>query len=401
MADATIAARFGTNPLATWTGAEKIPADNGAGVGVVGLASTLKAYMSLPPLVLASGSIVADNPALSITQTWNNVAITFSAFKVNVTDTNSAGFSLLANFQVAGVSKVTISKEGVVAGASLAINTMSAPGVWNKIFGAGAEWMGFQTYNALVFGVNGQLTTFLLSGDMRFSWNDSSGGGAFPSNIDLTLVRDAAGILAQRNGVNAQTLRVYNTYTDASNYERGVFDWQTSANVLTIGAQALGTGTLRTVNIVGSQLLTNTGLYSFIGSPTYGWGFDGATALFAKASGNRMMVVYGGGVQTAANTSFSWSATANDANATAADTALNRNAAGVVEVNNGTAAAYRDIKARNFISNDTVFLIRTSAALATGGAAATATMTNAPVAGNPTKWISIDDNGTTRKIPAW
>jgi hypothetical protein len=26
---------------------------------------------------------------------------------------------------------------------------------------------------------------------------------------------------------------------------------------------------------------------------------------------------------------------------------------------------------------------------------------NAPAAGNPTKWIPIDDNGTTRYIPAW
>ena len=34
-------------------------------------------------------------------------------------------------------------------------------------------------------------------------------------------------------------------------------------------------------------------------------------------------------------------------------------------------------------------------------AAATGTLTNAPAAGNPTKWIAIDDNGTTRYIPAW
>lgn len=29
------------------------------------------------------------------------------------------------------------------------------------------------------------------------------------------------------------------------------------------------------------------------------------------------------------------------------------------------------------------------------------TITNAPAAGNPTKWIPINDNGTTRYIPAW
>jgi hypothetical protein len=34
-----------------------------------------------------------------------------------------------------------------------------------------------------------------------------------------------------------------------------------------------------------------------------------------------------------------------------------------------------------------------------GGSAGT--LTNAPAVGNPTKWIPIDDNGTTRNIPAW
>ena len=48
-----------------------------------------------------------------------------------------------------------------------------------------------------------------------------------------------------RNGTSAQTARVFNTYTDASNYERGVFDWSTTANTLTIGTQQLGTGVSR------------------------------------------------------------------------------------------------------------------------------------------------------------
>lgn len=46
-------------------------------------------------------------------------------------------------------------------------------------------------------------------------------------------------------------------------------------------------------------------------------------------------------------------------------------------------------------------LMKTSAALTNGAGAAAGTLTNAPAAGNPTKWISIDDNGTIRKIPAW
>lgn len=46
-------------------------------------------------------------------------------------------------------------------------------------------------------------------------------------------------------------------------------------------------------------------------------------------------------------------------------------------------------------------LIQTTSALTNGAAGATGTLTNAPAAGNPTKWIPINDNGTTRYIPSW
>jgi hypothetical protein len=46
-------------------------------------------------------------------------------------------------------------------------------------------------------------------------------------------------------------------------------------------------------------------------------------------------------------------------------------------------------------------LLTTSVALTNNAAAATATLTNAPTSGNPTKWIPINDNGVTRNIPAW
>jgi len=47
------------------------------------------------------------------------------------------------------------------------------------------------------------------------------------------------------------------------------------------------------------------------------------------------------------------------------------------------------------------YLRRTETAFTNGAAAQVATMTNGPAAGNPTKWIPIDDNGVTRYIPAW
>lgn len=66
-------------------------------------------------------------------------------------------------------------------------------------------------------------------------------------STDLFLARDAANTLALRNGTNAQAFNVYNTYTDASNYERGYFRYV--ANVLEIGSAAAGTGTERPLAI--------------------------------------------------------------------------------------------------------------------------------------------------------
>lgn len=52
-------------------------------------------------------------------------------------------------------------------------------------------------------------------------------------------------------------------------------------------------------------------------------------------------------------------------------------------------------------TNSASFMIRTKTSYTNGAAANTGTLTNAPAVGNPTKWIAIDDNGTTRQIPAW
>ena len=54
------------------------------------------------------------------------------------------------------------------------------------------------------------------------------------------------------------------------------------------------------------------------------------------------------------------------------------------------------------VTNGNVAALASSSVILNNGAAAGAgTITNAPAAGNPTKWIPIRDNGVTRYIPAW
>lgn len=73
----------------------------------------------------------------------------------------------------------------------------------------------------------------------------------------------------------------------------------------------------------------------------------------------------------------------------------------IIDDNSGGSKSLR-VEAVNGIkiTGDTV-LIHTGTNYGNGAAAQVGTLTNAPAPGNPTKWIPIDDNGTTRYIPSW
>lgn len=94
---------------------------------------------------------------------------------------------------------------------------------------------------------NGPDYGILLGSASHFAWNSTSLSPTVNSSPDLYLWRDAANILAQRNGVNGQMYRTYNTYTDASNYERAQVGWL--SNVFSILVGAGGTGASRSMTI--------------------------------------------------------------------------------------------------------------------------------------------------------
>lgn len=81
-----------------------------------------------------------------------------------------------------------------------------------------------------------------------------------PTSI-APLVIESANVVAQRNGTSAQALNVYNTYTDASNYERLSVNWTTTGSRLTLASEAAGTGAVRNWTVVtgGSMLFSMNG----------------------------------------------------------------------------------------------------------------------------------------------
>jgi len=171
--------------------------------------------------------------------TWNNAGTTFTAIKMNVTDAASAAASLLLDLQVGGSSLFAIRKDGRLS--------LWPSGAEQVRVGARAG-AAFSLYNTSDLGFfDAQMGGMQVRYLAYLSWassDDATGAG------DLRLWRDAANTLAQRNGVNAQAFRVYNTFTDASNFERGFVRW--SSNVLEIGSEALGTGSARLVQLTSA-----------------------------------------------------------------------------------------------------------------------------------------------------
>lgn len=170
----------------------------------------------------------------------------------------------------------------------------------------------------LDFALNGTTTMRIATNGAYISRANSpfqvsaTGNFSFSSNVagadaaDVILARDNSNILALRNGTNAQTFNVYNTYTDASNYERAALYWSgNSFNIDTLGA---GTGaTNRALNIsAGGGLYLNAGAgwsisfnqkgvatYATIGANGFLFGTDNTYDIGAAAA-SRPRYVYAG-----------------------------------------------------------------------------------------------------------
>jgi hypothetical protein len=221
-----------------------------------------------------------------LSDTWNAGGTTFTAIKMSVTDTASASGSLLIDLQVGGSSKFSVSKAGNIV--STSVGSASAPtftvpgsGGGMGIFARTTSILGFAVNNAERMNL-GTLGPAVRS-DGYFAFSSTTDPSATP---DVLLNRDAANTLAQRNGTNAQAFRVYNTFTDASNYERGKIQWD--SNVLKIGTEKAGTGSARALEFQtdGTTRLTiGTG-----GTSTFGAGvLVGSNSVLGWSARSRMV----------------------------------------------------------------------------------------------------------------
>lgn len=194
-------------------------------------------------------------------------------------------------FRYAGTDVYTFDDAGgisfVAAGGPLLIpaGSAAAPGLafvaepnTGLIRRGSPSGMGFVVTGNIIGGPVG--VEFQLVSSVPLSWSGSIWG----AGSDVLLYRDgASATLALRNSTAAQTFRIYNTYTDASNYERGDVGW--SGNVFEIGTVNAGTGSNRSVRLKstltiafstgGDRFTMNTTAFSPAADATYDLGNSG------------------------------------------------------------------------------------------------------------------------------
>lgn len=214
-----------------------------------------------------SGGISSLNTLTDATQTFQtgtagtNFAIVSAAgvHTFNLPDASATNRGLITTGAqtIAGV-KTLNSSLVIVGGIQNSPAIQLAAGTANTIFGPyytaqnGKGWV-FVVNSGAIFKLSESAIN--LANSIPLSW-----GNAFDGIGPTRIHRDADYEIGLRNGTNPHNLRVYNTYTSATSYERFSIGWST--NVCTIETQAgSGGGTLRGLKIGGAT----TSLLGFYG----------------------------------------------------------------------------------------------------------------------------------------
>lgn len=206
-------------------------------------------------LILTAGTVTVNTPYISNTQTWNAGAVTFTGELINITDTTSAAASKFLEYQVGGVAKYAVRKDGAIVTGSWAATTIAA-----TVGGTG------QTSYAVGDLLYADTTTSLAKlADVATGNALISGGvGTAPSWNKIGLTTHVSGTLAVGNGgtglattpTNGQLLIGNGTnYTLATLTQGTGITITNGAGTITIAASASGLGT---TNFVTREVPTGT-----------------------------------------------------------------------------------------------------------------------------------------------
>jgi hypothetical protein len=155
-----------------------------SGVALLAIANTFTAAQTIN-----GGTVTTSIPALSVTQTWNQIGTTFTAATINVNTVASAAGSKLLDLQVGASSKLSVDKTGSV--------TLTGTMTLNGNAGLGATI----TCDGLVNGGSRWLIEssqgIFCASTYPIKWTN---GASVFNTADVGLVRSSAGVLKVTDG---------------------------------------------------------------------------------------------------------------------------------------------------------------------------------------------------------
>ena len=189
------------------------------------------------------GTLTANTPGISLTQTWNNSGTTFDLFSGTITATAASNQSRWFNFS-------STNNWGSGSNPYLRANIVSGILEISSVWGQGGIALGLTGTGGTIDAVYG--TGFIIKQQnnncliLNTGYGDSGieaqNTGMPIGWTDLKMRRDGADILALRRTTNAQRINLYGTYTDASNYRRFYIS-STTGGAFTLGVEG-GSGSI-------------------------------------------------------------------------------------------------------------------------------------------------------------
>jgi hypothetical protein len=244
---------------------------------------------------LGGGTVTADDPVLNLTQTWNNAAVTFNGIKLSVTDTASAAGSKFLLLQKDAVDRFWINTTGTTGSAMETVwvggtttqqlrlyNSTTAFTLRSYAGATAREFISFAGNGGITVAASNAQPVTLNVGTTGNLVLTGTGSGV-NLNSPATHTLEIGGIGAT---TNAQTLRLYNTYTNTTNYERVTLTW--ASNVCYLKPENLGTGSARLfVPVTGSTTVT--------GLPSAATAGAGARSFVTDATATTFLSTVAGG----------------------------------------------------------------------------------------------------------
>jgi hypothetical protein len=166
------------------------------------IGGTTPSTVAATSVTVTGGTVTASTPVVNVTQTWNASGVAFVGKKTNITNTASAGGSMIESWQLNSGDRMTLSTNGTLT-ISNAIEFNHGMTGYGIAYGNGISGNGLAASNGTkswLLGLAGSFGMELSTGGM-VAWQNN----AYISNAgarDAGIGRNAAGVVEVNSGTS-------------------------------------------------------------------------------------------------------------------------------------------------------------------------------------------------------